>query len=342
MNVILLFGGNSSEHEVSCMSACNVLANTEGHSVEKIGITKTGEWLFTEASREEILDGSWISCASNRPVTVDLAKKAFFKDGEKVPCDVVFPVLHGKNGEDGTIQGLLEVLELPYVGCRVLASAVCMDKITANLVFEASKIPHVAWVGFDKSDYTVKKDDLFKKITDLGFPVFIKPSNAGSSVGITRCDKAAELEQAIGEALKIDERILAEKGLRNFKEIEVAVLGNGSPKASAPGRIVSATEVYTYDSKYKNDKSYTLIPADISRETAEEIRKEAVRAYRACGCTGLSRVDFFLTDQGKIYLNEINTLPGFTSISMYPQLFAAEGITYPELINELLRYAKEA
>ncbi len=216
-----------------------------------------------------------------------------------------------------------------------------MDKITANQVFTANKIGHVAWLGFDTGDYAEKKEELLSAIEKLGFPVFIKPSNAGSSVGITRCDQKEQLEPAIQEALQVDDRIVAEKGLKNFKEIEVAVLGNHHPIASRPGRILSATEVYTYESKYQNQDSRTLIPADITPQTAEEIRQTAVKAYRACGCTGLSRVDFFLTEDNRIYLNEINTLPGFTSISMFPRLFADAGIDYPELIDRLLHDAVE-
>lgn len=341
MNVILLFGGQSSEHEISRMSARNVLSRISGHTIEKIGITRSGKWFFTEASPEEILDGSWEKHPSNTPAVADLSRKVFLKKGIPAACDVVFPILHGKNGEDGTVQGLLEILGIPYVGCGVLASAVCMDKITANQVFTANKIGHVAWLGFDKGDYAEKKENLLSAIEELGFPVFIKPSNAGSSVGITRCDQKEQLEPAIQEALQVDDRIVAEKGLKNFKEIEVAVLGNHRPIASRPGRILSATEVYTYESKYQNQDSRTLIPADITPQTAEKIRQTAVKAYRACGCTGLSRVDFFLTEDNRIYLNEINTLPGFTSISMFPRLFADAGIDYPELIDRLLHDAVE-
>lgn len=339
MNVILLFGGRSTEHEISCMSVCNVLSNIQGHTLQTIGITKDGQWFFTEADQNQILDGSWQTLPENIPVGLDLSRGTFTKNGKNVPCDVVFPVLHGKNGEDGTVQGLLDILGIRYVGCGVMASAVCMDKITANRVFSACGIPHVQWFGFDKADYQTDSERILENIESLSFPVFIKPSNAGSSVGISRCENKEELINAIQTAFLTDDRVIAETGLKNFREIEVAVMGNDDPVVSRPGRVVSATEVYTYESKYQNSESYTLIPADVPPQTAEEIRTLAKKAYRACGCRGLSRADFFLTEDNAIYINEINTLPGFTSISMFPQLFAAEGISYAELIDRLLQYA---
>lgn len=348
--IAVFFGGCSTEYEVSLQSASSVIKHIDTNRFTPILIgidKKDGTWFWYQGDTEQIERDCWQTDGVCIPVFPSMDKNAhgicYLEDHalKTISLDAALPILHGKNGEDGTVQGLLEILGIPYVGCGVLASAVCMDKITANQVFTANKIGHVAWLGFDTGDYAEKKEELLSAIEKLGFPVFIKPSNAGSSVGITRCDQKEQLEPAIQEALQVDDRIVAEKGLKNFKEIEVAVLGNHHPIASRPGRILSATEVYTYESKYQNQDSRTLIPADITPQTAEEIRQTAVKAYRACGCTGLSRVDFFLTEDNRIYLNEINTLPGFTSISMFPRLFADAGIDYPELIDRLLHDAVE-
>ena len=340
MKTAIIFGGKSTEYEISCLSAFNVLENLRGHEVFKIGITKDGEWFFTSASNEDIKSGKWTEW-DNIPVVIDFSAPAFVKNGEKMRFDVVFPVLHGKNGEDGTIQGLLELLRIPYVGAGVLSSAICMDKISANIFFAANGIPHVKW------DYAVKRDieedveGVVSRFEKLGYPVFIKPSNAGSSVGITKCRTKKEIFSAIQLSLTVDDRIIAEEGLLNLREIEVSVMGNDSSDIDCGivGRVKSAKEVYDYDSKYNDPSSSNILPADIGEDLRRKIADIAKRAYRACNCKGLARVDFFLTGDDKININEINTLPGFTSISMYPMAFAKKGVSYSEMLDRLLNFA---
>lgn len=339
MKVLILFGGKSTEYEISCLSAGNVIENISGHDVTKIGITRDGRWFYTDAEVCEIKSGKWVE-RENVPVNIDFSKKAFVKNGETLSFDVAFPVLHGKNGEDGTVQGLFELLELPYVGPGVLGSAVCMDKISANVIFENAGLNHVKWEAATAAEYKNDKDGVISRFSSLGFPLFIKPSNAGSSVGITKCVTAEEVGAAVDAALAVDGRIIAEEGLENFLEIEVGVMGDGSEKGEV-GRIKSACEVYDYDSKYNNPDSTVILPADISSELREKVLSSAETAYRACGCKGLSRVDFFLGENGVLYINEINTLPGFTSISMFPMSFKAKGLSYSEIIDRLLHIAAE-
>ena len=340
VKVLVIFGGKSTEHEVSCVSAASVLNNIEGHDVTKFGITKEGKWYYTEADTSSIADGSWENDDSNMEVFADFNSRSFAWDEGSVSPDVIFPVLHGKNGEDGTIQGLFELMDIPYVGCRVFGSSVCMDKAYTKIVFEHAGIKQVPWVTVESFDY--KKDP--EKVKDrvekcLNYPVFVKPSNAGSSVGISKCKSRESLEKAFDCAFAVDRRVVVEQGIEHPQEIEVAVLGNEDPVASCTGRIIPANDFYDYEAKYSNSESKLLIPS--GSENEEYIRSEAVRAYKACDCKGLSRVDFLVSDSGEIYLNEINTIPGFTSISMYPKLFDASGIPYPELINRLLRLAVE-
>lgn len=340
MKVLIIFGGKSTEHEVSRLSAASVLNNIKGHEVTKIGITKDGKWFRTEADTQAISSGDWEKDASNREVVADFNSRSFVWDGGSVSPDVVFPVLHGKNGEDGTIQGFFELMNIPYVGCRVLGSSVCMDKAIAKIIFEHFGIKQVPWVTVDAFDYSRDPEKVKDMIeSKLKYPVFVKPSNAGSSVGITKCKSREMLEKAFDVALAVDRRIVVEQGIENPKEIEVAVLGNDEPVASCTGRIIPANEIYDYEAKYLSDASKLLIPSGFENEAF--IRSEAVKAYKACDCKGLSRVDFLVSEDGEIYLNEINTIPGFTSISMYPKLFDASGIAYSDLINRLLDLAVE-
>lgn len=333
MKVLILFGGKSTEYEISCLSAANVIENIKDHEVTKIGITKDGKWFFTEAPSDDIRNGKWTEY-ENIPASLDLSEKVFMKNGEKLVFDVAFPVLHGKNGEDGTVQGLFELLDLPYVGPGVLSSAVCMDKITANVMFEKAGLRHVAWDFCTADDFFGDPDGISERFSKLGFPVFIKPSNAGSSVGITKCRTVAEIKKAIETAIPVDSRILAEHGLENIREIEVGVMGDGD--AGEVGEVKSACEVYDYDSKYNNPESKTEMPADLPEELRKEVENSAKKAYRACACKGLSRVDFFLDAKGDLYINEINTIPGFTSISMFPMSFKAKGLSYAGITDRLL------
>ena len=266
--------------------------------------------------------------------------------------DVIFPVLHGLYGEDGTIQGLFELLKIPYVGCGVLASSVGMDKVYTKIIFDKAEINQTKYVYIRKYDdkYIYVDDSFNEKIMELNevsdlvteklnFPMFVKPSNSGSSVGISRASNLEELKNAIVEASKFDKKILIEQGI-DGREVECAVLGNEDVASSCVGEIIAADEFYSYDAKYKNQESKTLIPAEISDDKSEEIRKLAIKAFKAIDGKGLSRVDFFIENgTGKVYINEINTLPGFTSISMYPKLFEQVGVEYSELLDRVIDLA---
>jgi len=340
MNVAVIFGGKSTEHDVSCMSAASILDNISGHNVIKIGVTLDGKWFLTEATNEQIRKNEWEKC-DKKQIFADLSALKLVCDGKNLDIDVAFPIIHGRNGEDGRLQGLLEMLKIKYVGPGVLGSAVCMDKITANKLFGTVGIPHAEWIYFTKSEYLSDKNGILSKTERLGYPVFVKPSNAGSSIGITKVHEKSELEDAINLAFENDSRVLVEKSIENCKEIEIAVMGNDFPQTSSTGRVLSANESYDYEAKYFSPDSKTLIPSGISDEQEKTIKEYAVKAYKACDCRGLSRVDFLIGEDGEVYLNEINTLPGFTNISMYPKLFIAVGYEYSEIINKLIEYAVE-
>ncbi|MBQ6051756.1 MAG: D-alanine--D-alanine ligase [Clostridia bacterium] len=338
MKVALIFGGMSSEHEVSCLSAASILDNIKGHEVFPLGITKNGEWFYTKASSEDIRSGKWTEL-EKIPVAIDLENKKFVCGGKPLDIDVCFPIVHGRNGEDGRLQGLLEMLGIKYAGSGVLGSAVCMDKITANKLFESAGIRRAKWFPVIKGE-----NDSIRYVKNeaakLGYPIFVKPSNAGSSVGITKCFNEAELEKALETAFANDARAVVEKSIEDPLEIEVAVMGNEAPVASQTGRIISSNDqIYDYDAKYLSGTSQTLVPSGLSAELENEVRKIALKAYLYCGCRGFARVDFLISRDGEININEINTLPGFTSISMFPALFIAGGMTYSELIDKLLNYA---
>ena len=328
----IIYGGMSTEHEVSVTSAKSVIKNLdkEKYEISEIYITKEGDWKDKEENQIENI----------------------FKYLKKF--DVVFPVLHGRGGEDGTIQGLLEMLKVPYVGVGVLGSAAGMDKVYTKIIFDKANIPQAkyvyvkkkkegyAYVQEDFEDLDLSLKEICAKINKkIEFPMFVKPSNSGSSVGINKAHNIEELEEYIKYAAKFDTKILVEENI-NAQEIECAVLGNEEPKASCVGEILPADEFYSYDAKYKNTESKTQIPANISKETENEIRKLAIKAYKSLDCKGLSRVDFFVEKQtGKIYINEINTMPGFTNISMYPKLWEHSGLKYSELLDELIKLANE-
>ncbi len=350
-HIAVIFGGKSSEHEVSRVSAAYVISQipADQYEIITIGITKTGRWFLYTGSTESIADGSWEKDENNRTAFIAPAPSVHGiivvnKDGstEKIHLDVVFPVLHGKNGEDGTLQGLLEMSEIPYVGCGVLASAECMDKVSTNIMFEHAGIDQAAFTWFYSSEYQSDPEKCIAQ-TEAAlpqYPVFVKPANAGSSVGVSKAHSREELAAAIEKAAKEDSRILIEENIVG-KEVECAVLGNKEPFVSVPGQIAPAAEFYDYDAKYNNAASKLYIPAQISETLSEQVRAIAAKAYLALGCEGLSRVDFFVTDEGRILLNEINTLPGFTSISMYPKLMAASGIEGSQLIEKLISLAFE-
>lgn len=340
----VVFGGMSTENEVSCISGISIIKNLnkEKYDIYPIYISKSGEWF-------EI-----INLEENEEVGEELEEKIpinnimeFIKS-----LDVIFPVLHGLYGEDGTIQGIFELLKIPYVGCGVLASSVGMDKVYSKIVFDKAGINQTKYVYIRKYDekyiYIDEKfneeileiEDVSNRIIEkLKFPMFVKPSNSGSSVGISKVNNEEELKQAIDTAAKYDRKILIEEGIIG-REVECAVLGNEDIISSCVGEIKAADEFYSYDAKYNNQESKTLIPAKISEEKSNEIQKLAIKAFKAISGSGLSRVDFFIEkDTEKVYINEINTLPGFTSISMYPKLFEHSGIKYTELLDKLIELA---
>ena len=351
MCVVVLFGGMSSEHEVSRVSAGTVVTNMDRskYEVMTIGITKEGRWLYTEATTAQMADGSWEELSGNMPCVLspdraDHGMILFTPAGqvEKVHVDVVVPVLHGLWGEDGTVQGLLELAGIPYVGCGVLASAVCMDKAVANALFDVNGIPHTKWASADRweieSDLEGVCDGVIAK---LGWPIFVKPANAGSSVGISKANDRAQLKDAIQLALRNARNVVFEAFV-DGQEVECAVIGSDPAVATRPGEILAGAEFYTYDDKYKNGVSQTVIPAHLSEEKLDEVKTYAAMAYTALNCEGLARCDFFVEKgTGRVLINEINTLPGFTSISMYPKLMEHEGIPVPALIDQLISLALE-
>lgn len=347
----VIFGGKSSEHEVSCKSAYNILKNLdkEKYEIIKFGITKQGAtWLY-EGDNESLLDGSWEShdctaCViSHCPKTEGLIK---LSDGkfEKIKVDVFFPVLHGKNGEDGTIQGVFELAQIPYVGNGVAGSALCMDKIFTKNILECAGVPVTPGFYITKGE-TENVGAINEKIkSSFGYPVVVKPSNAGSSVGVSLVETEDELADAIKVAIAEDRRILIEKKIEK-RELECAVLGSHEEaRASVLGEVITLSKMYDYTTKYEDSATKTEIPANVDESISDKIRELAVRAFLACDCTGLARVDFFVENgTNEIYLNEINTLPGFTDISMYPMLWGATGIPYSELLDKVIELAiKEA
>ena len=350
-NVCVLFGGISPEHEVSLRSAESVLSNmdSEKYNIFPVGITKDGDWiLYGNTDYSALSDGSWRSCDKNCRVVLSPVRGQGLvilrDDGcDLIKLDVVFPVLHGENGEDGAMQGLLQMAGIAYVGSDVAASAVAMDKTLTKLVMDHAGIPQAQWILVRNSALEVHGEDIIRQIEDrFAYPVFVKPAGTGSSVGVSKASDRKSLEAALCYAGQYGEKILVEEFI-DGREVEVAVLGNDTPVASVCGEIDSGAEFYDYEAKYVTDTSVAYIPARIADITAEQVREFAVKAYTAIGCRGLSRVDFFVTrDDERIVFNEINTLPGFTSISMYPKLFAASGIPYGQLIDELIALALEA
>ena len=348
-NILILFGGKSSEHDVSLLSAYSVIMNIpkDKYTVTLMGITKDGKWLLYEGDADKIPSGEWTddNC-TKAAVSTDFGDSsviAFRENGnEKIHVDACFPVLHGKNGEDGTVQGLLELAGIPYVGCRTLASSMCMDKGVTNMTADYAEIPQAKWLSVLESDYYENKDAFVDAcIGKLGLPVFIKPANAGSSVGISKAKTREDIYTAMDIAFREDTKVVAEENIIG-REVECAVMGNSKPVASIIGEISPESEFYDYEAKYINGTSKLSIPAEISDEKSEEIRTLAIKAYKAMGCTGLSRVDFFIRNSDeKVLFNEINTLPGFTSISMYSKLFDASGIPYDELVDRLINLALE-
>ena len=350
ISVCILFGGISPEHEVSLRSAESVLnyIDKTRYDLLPVGITREGQWmLFAGTDYSMLPAGTWKDCPGNCPAAISPVRGQGLLcfDGNTVSCrpiDVVFPVLHGENGEDGAMQGLLQMAGIPYVGPHVAASAVAMDKTLTKLVIDKEGIPQAAWELVRSGEMAEKMDAILAGLEHrFSYPMFVKPAGTGSSVGVSKARNREQLKQALLAAGRYDSKVLVEEFIRG-KEIEVAVLGNENPVASVCGEIDSGVEFYDYDAKYITNTSRAYIPARISEELQQHIREAAVRVYSAVGCQGLSRVDFFATEDERLVFNEINTIPGFTSISMYPKLFTASGLPYSQLIDELLKLAMEA
>lgn len=333
----VVFGGQSGEHEVSCVSAYNVLQNInkDKYDVIPIGITKEGVWNIYFGDYKNIENGDWKVDKDNLKENIDP-----FQDLNNI--DIFFPVLHGPMGEDGTIQGVFEMLNIPYVGCGVLASSVGMDKVLSKIAFESADIPTCGYEYFSKRQYEKNPQDIVDEIADsLDYPVFIKPANMGSSVGISKAHNEEELKEALKEAFKYDRRIIAEEFIKG-REIECAVLEeNGDIKTARPGEIIPSKEFYDYEAKYNsNGESISVIPAEIPEKALDQVEKLAKEAFEVIDGTGLARIDFFYTDNGDILINEVNTLPGFTPISMYSMMWENSGISYDDLIERLIRSAQ--
>lgn len=349
--VLILFGGVSSEYEVSLRSARAVIDHIDPSNwcVTQIGITKDGKWYLYTGTGEQIENGSW--CTDNAHLTPAILSPdrsvhgicIFAPNGVQTRrIDVVFPVLHGKNGEDGTMQGLLQLSGIPFVGCDALSSAVSMDKAMTNALADHIGMPQAKWLAVTKSEYAADAEAFRRKCTEtLGYPLFVKPANAGSSVGVTKVNDETSLDSAMQLAFLHDSKVVLEEGI-DGREVECAVLGNEDLYAPMVGEVVPCNDFYDYEAKYIMPDSALHIPADLPRETFDTVRTYACRIFRALGCTGLSRVDFFVQKKdGKVLFNEINTIPGFTSISMYSKMLVAAGMAYGEIVERLLALALE-
>jgi len=353
LRVGVIFGGQSGEHEVSLVSAQGIMEamNKERYEIIPVGITKEGRWLTSGEPMKLLQSGEpgvSAQVAEAKPMTRELATRS---RRDLVPgtretgfpqVDVVFPVLHGPYGEDGTVQGLLELAGIPYVGAGVLGSALGMDKIAMKAVFASHGLPVVEHVALKRRDWERDPEAVMELVEkELGYPCFIKPANLGSSVGISKVHQRSELASALCLAARYDRRMLAERAV-DAREIEVSVLGNDEPIASVPGEIIPCREFYDYIAKYIDDRSELIIPADLPPGVTRRIQELAIAAFLAVDCAGMARVDFFLDkDTQGLYLGELNTIPGFTPISMYPKMWEASGISYSELIDRLIELALE-
>jgi D-alanine-D-alanine ligase len=350
IRVLLVFGGRSAEHEVSVVSARSVLEalDPERYEVVAVGIDKEGGWHLlpgppalpegTTGQLPAVATGAGSDVSLDRvPGTRDLVSSS----GDREPIDVVFPLVHGPFGEDGTLQGLFEMAGIPYVGAGVLASAVGMDKAVQKVLFTAAGLPVVRHQVVTEREWREDPEAVTARAEALGTPLFVKPATLGSSVGITKVKTLADLEPAMQEALRYGRKALIEQGAEGVRELECAVLGNDDPVASVAGEIIPAAEFYDYRAKYLDESTRLVVPAEVPAEVAEEVQRMAVAAFRAIDAAGMARVDFFYREPDELIVNEINTIPGFTTVSMYPRLWEASGISYPELVDRLIGLAVE-
>ncbi|CAN5573416.1 D-alanine--D-alanine ligase family protein [soil metagenome] len=339
LRVMVVFGGRSGEHEVSLASAraiLEALGNNGKYEVSPVGITKEGRWISSGDPMRELenrsADGDCLPASVSDKLPANLGR-----------ADVVFPVLHGPYGEDGTVQGMLELAGVPYVGSGVLASAAGMDKVTMKKIFAYNELPQVEWLGLTRDEWRRDREKFIREVEgSFGYPCFVKPSNLGSSVGISKAKNSEELEVAVDVAAELDRRIIVEAGV-DAREIEVAVLGNEEPKVSVPGEIVvGAHDFYDYEAKYTEGESEVLAPADAPEDAVVEIREIARAAFGAIDAAGMARIDFFLErGTNRVLLNEINTIPGFTPTSVYARLWDASGLPYEKLLDQLIELALE-
>ena len=343
LRVGILFGGRSGEHEVSLRSARSVIDafDPERYEIVPIGIDKQGRWLLGEAS-QQLLAGPATASTPSALVATEPIAGIVPRAESLLDLDVVFPVLHGPLGEDGTVQGLLELAGVPYVGCGVLASAVAMDKALSKALFAVHELPQVPYLVLLRKAWDADPDAVLGFVeSQLAYPLFVKPANLGSSVGVSKATTRDQLAAAIREAARYDRKLVVEAGI-DAREIEVSVLGNDDPIASVAGEVVPAREYYDYAAKYITDDSALLIPAPLTAEQQAEVQQIAVQAFRIIDGAGMARVDFLMDrSSGKLYLNEINTIPGFTSISMYPKLWEASGLPFARLVDRLVELAVE-
>nr|AIA14848.1 D-alanine--D-alanine ligase [uncultured bacterium] len=359
LRVGVVFGGRSGEHEVSLASAKAIMENLDRnkYDVVPIGITKAGTWLLGTNPEQLLAAGQDVSQSAAEEqhetttavtLTGDPTVRRLIplQGSEQLrnngALDVIFPVLHGTYGEDGTLQGLLEMANVPYVGCGVLGSALGMDKEKMKMVFQAVGLPSADYLVYRRNQWERRPEEIMDAIEQrLGYPNFVKPVNLGSSVGISKAHNRSELHHAINLAGEYDHKIIIEKNI-NCRELECAVMGNDEPLASVVGEVIASNEFYDYNAKYIDNKSQVIIPANIAAETASAVRSQAVQAFLALDLSGLARVDFFLEKEtGQVYINEVNTMPGFTQISMYSKLWQASGVAYPELLDRLIELAQE-
>lgn len=371
LRVGVIYGGRSGEHEISVASAASILKHLDREKFEPVPvcIEKDGRWTLPDRApvalaAAEVIEGTRAAAAKPLPGGRDAIMPAHpgtdtlltiergasgSGGGTGTPAvvtglglDVVFPVLHGPFGEDGTVQGLLELANVPYVGPGVMASAVGMDKATMKILFEARGLPVTPWHAFVAADWARRRDDVLARSLALGLPLFVKPSNLGSSVGISKVKAADALVPAIEEALSFDRKVIIEAGVPEPREIECAVLGNDDPLASTAGEVIPSREFYDYEAKYLDEGSKTIIPADLPASQLAEVQRLAIEAFKAIDACGMSRVDFLLSRAtGALVVNEINTIPGFTTISMFAKLWEASGVPYPDLVDRLIRLAME-
>ena len=347
----VIFGGRSAEHEVSLVSATSIInaLDKNKYDIIPIGITPEGKWVSFPNVLRWMKEGNRLNNIPEKILLPDPAKKGLVEINKRSirvngkELDVVFPVLHGTFGEDGTIQGLFELTSIPYVGAGVLGSSVGMDKVMTKQLCEHAGIPVTPYIWFLKTEFKKRSQQFIRLVEQkIGYPCFIKPANMGSSVGISKASNRKLLIKAIHIAAKYDRKILVEKSVENAREIEISVLGNDNPAASIPGEIISSNEFYDYDAKYVDGKSESIIPALMKKEMVGKIKDLAVRGFKAIECAGMARIDFLVDRRtNKIYFNEINTIPGFTSISMYPKLWEASGISFSDLLDRLITLAIE-